>query len=64
MAMTRKDYALIAAALRKAIKITEPESCVDIAVYMLADALLEDNPNFDRRRFVEAAIPDYSKGDD
>lgn len=56
--MSRKDYVRIAAA----IKATEPETVEpgphqaarnDIA-FALADALKDDNPRFDRHRFLVA----------
>lgn len=46
--MTRKDYVLIAAALREARTVAE-------AARLLADQLAQDNPRFDRERFLKAA---------
>jgi hypothetical protein len=58
--MTRKDYVLIAQAIRTQIdfsaKFEEEESragAQNIA-YDLAWKLYEDNPRFDRKRFLEA----------
>lgn len=55
--MTRKDYELIAAA----IKATKPPSHHQAAdqqhewtASTLADALGRDNPRFDRERFIKA----------
>jgi hypothetical protein len=66
--MTRKDYIVIAAALKAAhIKIVEVEAGlsehtveelgegVNYATDYIADALAKDNPRFDRARFLEAA---------
>ena len=65
--MTRKDYILIAAALkeaREAIKEKEPdgtaefEALLDGVAYVaayLSDALGRANPCFDRERFLRAA---------
>lgn len=63
--MTRKDYIVIAAALKAAhIKIVEVEAehtvqelgdGVNYATDYIADALAKDNPRFDRRAFLEAA---------
>ena len=62
--MTRKDYILIAAALRNAhdaIRQKEPAECHDdmldgigYAADYLVDALANDNPRFDRARFLAA----------
>ncbi len=61
--MTRKDYVLIAAALRDTLLIDCPtESYLQgakaahvSAVTRLADSLARDNPRFDRERFLKAA---------
>lgn len=61
--MTRKDYILIAAALKDArddIKDKEfpPRDLwdgLDYGCEWLADALGRDNPRFDRERFLRAA---------
>lgn len=56
--MTRKDYVLLAAALRNA-QPPEPEPIERAAwlrtVYSVADALMRDNPRFDPVRFHKAA---------
>lgn len=59
--MTRKDYVLLAGALRNARtggNITDREafwlSGFDEAVQALADALATDNYRFDREKFMEA----------
>jgi hypothetical protein len=58
--MTRKDYILIAAALKAAADYTkrfpdQPADTFVTAVHTLADALARDNPRFDRERFLKAA---------
>ena len=58
--MTRKDYILIAAALRDArtYAAQHPEQFADVGVtivHTLADRLANDNPRFDRERFLKAA---------
>jgi hypothetical protein len=58
--MSRKDYVAIAALLRDhANTLSDPTQAWDIAVADLvndvADLFAADNPNFDRRRFLEAA---------
>ncbi len=53
--MTRKDYELIAAAVRRVIICTRAEAdIIDEAAYELACALGADNPRFDRERFLFA----------
>lgn len=55
--MTRKDYVLIAAALKDA-RASTPEANhvgVDVAASNIAHALARDNPRFDRARFLKAA---------
>ena len=62
--MTRKDYILIANALRDArakIRQCEPEESladlcdgVSYAIDYITDALARDNPRFDRAKFLEA----------
>ena len=59
--MTRKDYILIAAALKEALPpdtmpfpVSGPEMHADIAEN-LCRALARDNPRFDRERFLRAA---------
>ena len=61
--MTRKDYILIAAAIRETL-LPEPETGIappDWQVFAthrvalrLADQLRQDNPRFDRTRFMAA----------
>jgi len=59
--MTRKDYVLIAAALREARSnyslpnVAIYHNGIDNAAHRLADALGRDNPRFDRERFLDAA---------
>jgi hypothetical protein len=60
--MTRKDYVLIAVALRDTLLIDCPTeeflngaiAARDSAVLRVADALGRDNPRFDRERFLKA----------
>jgi hypothetical protein len=64
--MTRKDYELIAGAMRaanvyfsSAMMPSADESemkraAINYAANQLADRLAEDNPRFDRARFIEA----------
>ena len=60
--MTKKDYVRIAAALNGA-RVTDSEiisakalynNGVDNAAHRIADALADDNPKFDRARFMAA----------
>lgn len=63
--MTRKDYELIAAAVRNAYKGVNPftdtpdtrqqiKDGICRASMAIADRLAEDNPRFDRERFLDA----------
>ena len=58
--MTRRDYVLIAAAMRHALESAGPLAgraftvAHRITAGHLADALERENPNFDRARFLEA----------
>lgn len=61
--MTRKDYVLIARAIREqADQLTDPQDAaiVTFGVYAvalrLADALAEDNEWFNREKFLDAAL--------
>lgn len=53
MAMTRKDFQLIADVIRNLDEVIEPEGMRILAEEM-ADALATTNANFDRARFVKA----------
>lgn len=56
--MTRKDYILIAAALRDARQANSTaahEIAISDAAFILARSLANDNPRFDRARFLAAA---------
>ena len=64
--MTRKDYVLIAKAIREVrkefpqryfeeLEITKSKAIIDIIVATLSDRLAEENPRFDRAKFVEAS---------
>lgn len=50
--MTRKDYVLIAAAIKGVGPDSDTASNI---AHTLAAALAQDNPRFDRRRFLVAA---------
>ena len=57
--MTRKDYILIAAALKAARDYStahheQPADTFVTAVLTLCDRLAQDNPRFDRGRFLKA----------
>lgn len=54
--MTRKDYVLLADALKAAIQsVDNPERVgAMLAAYELSHRLGLDNARFDRRRFIEA----------
>lgn len=55
--MTRKDYVLIATALRSLHDDTDNGSqlvCMDDVLATIADALATDNPRFNRERFLKA----------
>lgn len=51
--MTKKDYVLLAAALRGA---TITDDCLERVTYAVADALKADNERFDDARFIAACI--------
>lgn len=56
--MTRKDYERIAGALRWArLGFENPDTLqgVDEAAEQIAKVLAQDNPRFDRERFLKAA---------
>lgn len=59
--MTRKDYILLAEALKAARMKSEFPAAdefnggVDAAARLVADALARDNPRFDYDRFMKAA---------
>jgi hypothetical protein len=57
--MTRKDYILLADALRAARRYVfdhgnTGEEAVAVASHFVIEALARDNPRFDRERFLEA----------
>ena len=56
--MTRKDYKLIAAALKRAGERCDADKDGDVwlAASEIADALKADNPRFDHDRFMTAAL--------
>lgn len=56
--MTRKDYVLIAAAIKAVTEEHSADSVVNGITWTaerIADALARDNPRFDRERFLKAA---------
>ncbi len=55
--MTKKDYELIAAALKLSADTGFESHYPGIvnAAHAIADALAQDNPRFDRARFLKAA---------
>lgn len=58
--MTRKDYVLLADALRrgtanKSTGVLSYRDGVEDAALSIADALARDNPRFDRERFLRDA---------
>lgn len=59
--MTRKDYVILAEVIRKEAITWNPDgvgaSAVSSLAYALADKLAQDNPRFDRERFLEACMP-------
>lgn len=54
--MTRKDYVLLADALKVAVNALNPPECLGafLAANEIAHVLANDNPRFDRRRFLKA----------
>jgi len=52
--MTRKDYILIAAAIKRANQAPGYTERNIFVTYEIADALASDNPRFDRARFLKA----------
>lgn len=54
--MTRKDYVMIAEVLKRSSEggIFEKPLPIKDLVYRFADKLHQDNPRFDRERFMEA----------
>lgn len=59
--MTRKDYVAIAAAITHAQAVMEASRCTETAASALgtiagtiADVMANDNPRFDRARFLKA----------
>ena len=74
MPMSKKDYQAIARAIHDARRIIEsppPNTGFNIgqgllgiahATECIADALEDDNPRFDRKRFVEACETGTTKG--
>jgi hypothetical protein len=54
--MTRKDYILLADALKAAAYALNPPERYGalLAAYEISHILQEDNPRFDRKRFMDA----------
>lgn len=76
MSMTRKDFVVIANALREATelvnaslekddadkrKLCHQRQGISIAAGVIADALAASNPNFDIYRFLDATNPKVGK---
>jgi hypothetical protein len=62
--MTRKDYELLADAIRVSINLNKfhPQyeqrlSAIESVINELADRLVRENPRFDRQRFEKACSP-------
>jgi len=62
--MTRKDYELLADAIRYSISINRyhPQAeqrimAIGFVINELADRLIRENPRFDRKRFEKACSP-------
>jgi len=57
--MTRKDYVAIASAIsavREYSSASEFQSAVDMVTGAISQVLIEDNPRFDRQRFIAATL--------
>ena len=60
--MSRKDYVAIATAVHDQLELfdapdEEPYRLgIEFVTFRIADVLADDNPNFDRERFLDAAI--------
>lgn len=52
--MTRKDYELIAAAIKTQVAGHERDLATKVVAEAIAQALQRDNPRFDRARFLKA----------
>lgn len=52
--MTRKDYVLIAEALKEARRVSQYPDGISTAARCIAGALAAANPRFDRARFLRA----------
>lgn len=54
--MTKKDYIVIATAIREARARGDGrcDYAIDVVANRIADKLQADNPRFDRKRFLEA----------
>lgn len=54
--MTKKDYIVIAAAIRETRTVSDEQEhyVLDRVAARIADKLQSDNPRFDRKRFLEA----------
>lgn len=51
--MSRKDYILIASILNQ-VRYERDRSTIDRAIDLFCDALVKDNPNFNRNKFINA----------
>jgi hypothetical protein len=52
--MSRRDYILIADAIRSVLDQVNDRSVIEPIVHAIATCMQRDNPRFDRRRFVAA----------
>ena len=52
--MTRRDYIAIAAAIQGADKYDDGEAISASIIERIADVMAQDNPRFDRARFLKA----------
>lgn len=56
--MSRKDYVAIASAIFNADLLDSQEAAREIIAEAVAEVLKQDNPRFDRGRFLRAALRD------
>lgn len=60
--MTRKDFELIAGVLRTEhagyADVSDGAAAIEAVAFRFADELAQDNPRFDRKRFLAAALKD------
>jgi hypothetical protein len=62
MAMSKKDYVLIAGAIdRTSTLINADKHTIHMVVMHLSHALEQDNPRFDSERFIDACLTYYKE---